>query len=142
MLGVRPVSRLVQRTRVSWLSTASPKSTTAPDPSVHLGSSTDTDVLIIGGGHNGLVCARFSLSLSPPPPPTAFSSPSSSAPSIFLCPSISLGLSFLFSPPSLSPIFASYLAKKGLKVTVVERRHLVGGAAVTEEMVPGFKFSR
>lgn len=25
---------------------------------------------------------------------------------------------------------------------VLERRHLVGGAAVTEEIIPGFKFSR
>ena len=42
------------------------------------------DALIIGGGHNGLVCA-------------------------------------------------AYLAAAGLKVRVLERRHLVGGAAVTEE---------
>jgi hypothetical protein len=37
---------------------------------------------------------------------------------------------------------AAYLAKKGLDVLVLERRHIVGGAAVTEEIVPGFKFSR
>ena len=43
----------------------------------------DTDVLIIGAGHNGLVCAF-------------------------------------------------YLARSGLKVTVLERRGVVGGAAVTE----------
>jgi phytoene dehydrogenase-like protein len=30
----------------------------------------------------------------------------------------------------------------GAKVCVLERRHIVGGAAVTEEIVPGFKFSR
>jgi phytoene dehydrogenase-like protein len=36
---------------------------------------------------------------------------------------------------------AAYLAKAGRKVLVLERRHLVGGAAVTEEVVPGFKFS-
>eukprot|EP01083_Nonionella_stella_P065922 173132_1 len=52
------------------------------------------DVVIIGGGHNGLVAA-------------------------------------------------SYLSgKKRFKVLVLERRHIVGGAAVTEEIVPGFKFSR
>ncbi len=50
------------------------------------------DVLIIGGGHNGLVCAF-------------------------------------------------YLARAGLKVTVLERRHVVGGAAVTEEFHPGFRNS-
>lgn len=50
------------------------------------------DVVIIGGGHNGLVCA-------------------------------------------------SYLAAAGLKVTVLERRHVVGGAAVTEEFHPGFRNS-
>src|SRR4028119_1528758 len=54
--------------------------------------SGETDVLIIGAGHNGLVCAW-------------------------------------------------YLAKKGLKVTVLERRHVVGGAAVTEEFAPGFRNS-
>ena len=51
-----------------------------------------TDILIIGGGHNGLVCAY-------------------------------------------------YLAAKGMKVTMLERRHIVGGAAVTEEFHPGFRNS-
>ncbi len=51
-----------------------------------------TDVLIIGGGHNGLVTA-------------------------------------------------GYLARAGLRVTVLERRHVVGGASVTEEPWPGFKVS-
>ncbi|PHS23971.1 MAG: FAD-dependent oxidoreductase [Robiginitomaculum sp.] len=50
------------------------------------------DALIIGAGHNGLVCAF-------------------------------------------------YLAKAGLKVRIVERRGVVGGAAVTEEFHPGFKNS-
>ncbi|WP_132986740.1 phytoene desaturase family protein [Luteimonas terricola] len=50
------------------------------------------DVIIIGGGHNGLVCA-------------------------------------------------AYLAGAGLKVRVLERRHIVGGAAVTEEFHPGFRNS-
>jgi phytoene dehydrogenase-like protein len=50
------------------------------------------DVVIIGGGHNGLVCA-------------------------------------------------AYLASAGLKVTVLERRDVVGGAAVTEEFHPGFRNS-
>jgi phytoene dehydrogenase-like protein len=50
------------------------------------------DALIIGGGHNGLVCA-------------------------------------------------AYLAAAGLKVTVLERRAVVGGAAVTEEFHPGFRNS-
>src|ERR1700726_4991468 len=50
------------------------------------------DALIIGGGHNGLVCA-------------------------------------------------AYLAGAGLKVTVLERRPVVGGAAVTEEFHPGFRNS-
>ncbi|HEX8261634.1 MAG TPA: NAD(P)/FAD-dependent oxidoreductase [Allosphingosinicella sp.] len=52
----------------------------------------DTDVLVIGAGHNGLVCAY-------------------------------------------------YLAAKGLKVTILERRGVVGGAAVTEEFHPGFRNS-
>src|ERR1700685_736053 len=54
--------------------------------------STVRDVVIIGGGHNGLVCA-------------------------------------------------AYLAAAGLKVTVLERRGVVGGAAVTEEFFPGFRNS-
>ena len=58
-----------------------------------MASSTDMkDVVIIGGGHNGLVCA-------------------------------------------------AYLAAAGLKVTVLERRNVVGGAAVTEEFHPGFRNS-
>ncbi|GLD93401.1 hypothetical protein PINS_up001993 [Pythium insidiosum] len=39
-------------------------------------------------------------------------------------------------------VAAAYLAKAGKKVCVLEKRHLVGGAAVTEEIIPGFKFSR
>lgn len=54
--------------------------------------STGDDALIIGGGHNGLVCA-------------------------------------------------AYLAGAGLKVRVLERRGIVGGAAVTEEFHPGFRNS-
>ena len=50
------------------------------------------DAVIIGGGHNGLVCAY-------------------------------------------------YLARAGLRVRVCERRHVVGGAAVTEEFYPGFRNS-
>lgn len=38
-------------------------------------------------------------------------------------------------------ISAAYLAKAGLKTLVLERRYVLGGAAVTEEIVPGFKFS-
>ena len=36
---------------------------------------------------------------------------------------------------------AAYLARAGKKVLVLERRHLVGGAAVTEEKYPGFRYS-
>src|SRR5438093_6760392 len=50
------------------------------------------DAVVIGGGHNGLVCA-------------------------------------------------AYLARGGLKTLVLERRHVLGGAAVTEEVFPGFRFS-
>ncbi len=52
----------------------------------------DADALILGGGHNGLVCA-------------------------------------------------AYLAAAGLKVRVLERRAIVGGAAVTEAFHPGFRNS-
>ncbi|KAJ0098049.1 hypothetical protein Patl1_28933 [Pistacia atlantica] len=51
------------------------------------------DVVVIGGGHNGLTAA-------------------------------------------------AYLARGGLSVAVLERRYIIGGAAVTEELIPGFKFSR
>ena len=50
------------------------------------------DAIIIGGGHNGLVCA-------------------------------------------------AYLAKHGVKPLVLERREVIGGAAVTEEIAPGFRAS-
>jgi phytoene dehydrogenase-like protein len=38
-------------------------------------------------------------------------------------------------------VAAAYLARAGRRVVVLEKRHLVGGAAVTEEIVPGFRFS-
>ena len=38
-------------------------------------------------------------------------------------------------------VAAAYLARAGRRVLVLEKRHLVGGAAVTEEIFPGFKFS-
>jgi phytoene dehydrogenase-like protein len=38
-------------------------------------------------------------------------------------------------------VCAAYLAKAGKNVLVLERRHVLGGAAVTEEIFPGFKFS-
>src|SRR5438105_14995803 len=50
------------------------------------------DVIIVGGGHNGLACA-------------------------------------------------AYLARAGRKVLVLERRERIGGAALTEEVFPGFRFS-
>ena len=38
-------------------------------------------------------------------------------------------------------VAAAYLARAGKNVVVLERRHLVGGATVTEEIIPGFKFT-
>ena len=38
-------------------------------------------------------------------------------------------------------VAAAYLARAGRKMLVLERRPLIGGAAVTEEVFPGFKFS-
>jgi phytoene dehydrogenase-like protein len=38
-------------------------------------------------------------------------------------------------------VAAAYLARAGLKVVVLERRHVLGGAAVTEEVFPDFRFS-
>src|SRR6058998_60989 len=38
-------------------------------------------------------------------------------------------------------VTACYLAKAGRRVLVLERRHVVGGACVTEEVFPGFKVS-
>ena len=39
-------------------------------------------------------------------------------------------------------VSAAYLAKAGLRVLVLERRALVGGACTTEEVFPGVHFSR
>uniref|UniRef100_A0A8C1TTJ9 Pyridine nucleotide-disulfide oxidoreductase domain-containing protein 2 n=1 Tax=Cyprinus carpio TaxID=7962 RepID=A0A8C1TTJ9_CYPCA len=39
-------------------------------------------------------------------------------------------------------IASAYLQKGGLKTAVLERRHVLGGAAVSEEIIPGFHFSR
>jgi phytoene dehydrogenase-like protein len=38
-------------------------------------------------------------------------------------------------------ISAAYLARSGMKTLVLEKRHVLGGAAVTEELYPGFRFS-
>ncbi|XP_052655772.1 pyridine nucleotide-disulfide oxidoreductase domain-containing protein 2 [Harpia harpyja] len=39
-------------------------------------------------------------------------------------------------------VAAAYLQQAGVRTAVLEKRHVLGGAAVTEEIVPGFKFSR
>ena len=38
-------------------------------------------------------------------------------------------------------VAAAYLARAGRRTLVLERRHVLGGAAVTEEIFPGFKFT-
>jgi phytoene dehydrogenase-like protein len=38
-------------------------------------------------------------------------------------------------------VSAAYLARAGMKTVVLEQRHVLGGAAVTEELFPGFRFS-
>ena len=38
-------------------------------------------------------------------------------------------------------VSAAYLARAGMKTLVLEKRHLLGGAAVTEEIFPGYRFS-
>src|SRR5437867_13088043 len=38
-------------------------------------------------------------------------------------------------------VTAGYLARARKEVVVLERRHVLGGAAVTEELYPGFKFT-
>src|SRR5574342_745333 len=38
-------------------------------------------------------------------------------------------------------VAGAYLARAGKKVVVLERRHIAGGAAVTEEIFPGYKFT-
>ncbi|MGZ8501853.1 MAG: phytoene desaturase family protein [Candidatus Limnocylindrales bacterium] len=38
-------------------------------------------------------------------------------------------------------VSAAYLARAGLRTVVLEKRELLGGAAVTEEIFPGFRFS-
>ena len=37
---------------------------------------------------------------------------------------------------------AAYLARAGLQVVVLERRSILGGACVTEELWPGYRISR
>jgi len=38
-------------------------------------------------------------------------------------------------------VSAAYLARAGMNTLVLEKRHVLGGAAVTEEVFPGFRFS-
>src|SRR3954469_21682269 len=47
----------------------------------------------------------------------------------------------LVGPGHNGLVTACYLAKAGWRVLVLERRHVVGGACVTEETFPGFKVS-
>ena len=47
------------------------------------------------------------------------------------------GYEFLLYVFLTNPCQASYLQKAGFDVCVLERRNVVGGAAVTEELIPG-----
>ena len=38
-------------------------------------------------------------------------------------------------------INGAYLAKAGLRTLILEQRDIVGGAAITEELYPGFQFT-
>nr|XP_012623509.1 pyridine nucleotide-disulfide oxidoreductase domain-containing protein 2 isoform X3 [Microcebus murinus] len=73
------------------------------------------DAVVIGAGHNGLVAA------SPRDPGRARG---------------------IKGGPCVPLPQAAYLQRLGVRTAVFERRHVIGGAAVTEEIVPGFKFSR
>mmetsp|Transcript_4881 Transcript_4881/g.7431 ORF Transcript_4881/g.7431 Transcript_4881/m.7431 type:complete len:828 (+) Transcript_4881:54-2537(+) len=64
------------------------------------------------------------------------------SPGVYVAPSKTKRESIVIGGGHNGLIAAAYLAKKGVDVCVLERRHLVGGCAVTEEIIPGFKFSR
>lgn len=70
------------------------------------------DAVVIGGGHNGLVAVSVNASYS----------------------DVKFMLLMISGSPSLQ---AGYLAKAGKSVAVLERRAVLGGAAVTEEIIPG-----
>lgn len=66
----------------------------------------------------------------------------SSAPGAYVAPSKSKRDAIVIGGGHNGLITAAYLSKAGLDTLVLERRHIIGGAAVTEEIIPGFKFSR
>src|SRR4028118_113900 len=90
-----------------------------------------SDALIIGAGHNGLVCASY-LAAKGAQGQGARAPPRGRA--------MTSGV-LIIGAGHNGLVCAYYLAAKGLKVTVIERRHVVGGAAVTEEFHPGFRNS-
>ncbi|XP_023062154.1 pyridine nucleotide-disulfide oxidoreductase domain-containing protein 2 isoform X12 [Piliocolobus tephrosceles] len=85
------------------------------------GLKPEYDAVVIGAGHNGLVAVSTS-----PIDPT----------------SLAPGRVALSSLGRSVKKQAAYLQRLGVNTAVFERRHVIGGAAVTEEIVPGFKFSR